>query len=143
MDRAVLDAYFSGDELAKALEMTITEVGTGTATVTMPIRTMHLNGLGKAHGGAIFSLADFCFAVAANSHGQVSVAATVNITFLRPPADGILTARAIEIQRGRRLGTYDVDVTDERGKKIAIFRGTVAILEETLASVVAQRTSQE
>ncbi len=139
MDRKVLDEYFAGDQLARALGMTIEEITPGGAVVSMPLTKIHENGLGSTHGGAIFSLADFCFAVASNSHGQVAVAANVQITYLRPPAGGVLTARAREIHRGRRLGTYDVEVADERGKTVAVFRGTVAVLEESLADVLARR----
>ncbi len=139
MDRKTLDEYFAGDQLAKALGMTIEEITPGGAVVTMPLMKIHENGLGNTHGGAIFSLADFCFAVASNSHGQVAVAANVGITYLRPPAKGALTATAREIHRGRRLGTYDIDVTDEKGKTVAVFRGTVAVLEQTIAEVLARR----
>ena len=39
--------------------------------------------MGRAQGGAIFTLADFTFAAASNAHGIVAVGINVNITYLK------------------------------------------------------------
>ena len=46
------------DKLVRHLDMCIEEVSREYARVTMPITENHKNGMGVAHGGAIFSLAD-------------------------------------------------------------------------------------
>ena len=76
-------------------------------------------------GGAIFTLADLAFAVASNSHGQLALAVNVNISFLQGKSTGTLYATATEIGEPRRLGAYDVLVTDEEGRIIARFNGMV------------------
>ena len=60
----ILHEYFNGDNLAAALNMKIEHVEPGKAVVSMPVSDIHMNGMGAVHGGALFSLADFCFAVA-------------------------------------------------------------------------------
>jgi len=76
------------------------------------------------HGGAIFTLADFTFAVAANTHGTVTVAINGNMSFMKAAfKGGILTATATEVSINPKLGTYTVNVTDDNGDLIAIFQG--------------------
>ena len=55
------------DKLVRHLDMCIEEVSREYARVTMPITENHKNGMGVAHGGAIFSLADVAFGCAANA----------------------------------------------------------------------------
>jgi acyl-CoA thioesterase len=90
----------------------------------MKIEEEHLNGINTVHGGAIFTLADFTFAVASNSHGVVTVAINVNISFMKAAfKGGTLTATAQEVTINPKLGTYTVNVTDDNGDLIAIFQG--------------------
>jgi acyl-CoA thioesterase len=88
----------------------------------MAIQPHHLNGLKSVHGGAIFTLADFAFAVAANSHGVPAVAVNVNIAFLKSASSGVLRAVARETSL-HKLATYTVEVTNEAGELIALFQG--------------------
>ena len=76
------------------------------------------------HGAFVFAVADTAFACACNSHGPVTVAAAVDVTFVAPARAGdLLEARAEERTRFGRSGIYDVTV--RRGADvIAEFRGT-------------------
>lgn len=83
-----------------------------------------VNGLGLAHGAAIFAAADFAFAAACNSYGTVAVALTMDIHFLASPEPGVrLIAEAQEVHRGRRTGLYQLTVKDEAGNLIADLHG--------------------
>ncbi len=113
----------ANDLLARHLGMELLAVATGQATVRMPLQPFHRNGLGGVHGGAIFSLADFAFAAASNSHGPLALAINVNITFVKAPASAVLTAEAREISLNRKLGSYTVEVKDEGGELVAVFQG--------------------
>ena len=83
----------------------------------------HLNGYGTVQGGAIFTLADFAFAAASNSHGTVAVAINVSITFMKAAKTGTLWAEAREISRNFKLGSYTVEVKDDQGELVALFQG--------------------
>jgi phenylacetic acid degradation protein PaaD len=102
----------------------VTEVGAGVATATMTVRADMVNGHNITHGAFVFAVADTAFAYACNSHGPLTVAAAVNITFVAPSYVGeVLEARAVERTRFGRSGIYDVTV--RRGDDvIAEFRGT-------------------
>jgi acyl-CoA thioesterase len=115
----------------------LVEVREGYARVRMRLREEHLNGVDVAQGGAIFTLADFAFAVASNSHGTVAVALDVSITFARAARTGVLTAEAVEESVSRRVSVCAVRVTDARGEVVALFRGTAFRKEEPIAALLA------
>jgi len=115
--------FFKKDKFAERAGIELLEVKEGYAKARMKINENHLNGIGTVHGGAIFTLADFTFAVAANSYGTVTVAINANISFMKAAIDGVLFAEAEEISINPKLGTYTITVTDDAGEIIAIFQG--------------------
>lgn len=115
------------DHAARGLGMTILEVGPGAAALSMPVRADMVNGHGTCHGGFIFAVADSTFAYACNSFNHRTVAAGVDINFLAPAHLGdMLTARGHARHQGGRSGLYDIEVTNQDGKLVAVFRGRAA-----------------
>jgi acyl-CoA thioesterase len=92
--------------------------------MSMTVRADMLNGHKTCHGGFIFALADSTFAFACNSRNLATVASGCSIDYLAPGFEGdVLTATAAEYSLAGRTGVYDVHVTNQHGKPIAIFRG--------------------
>lgn len=105
----------------------------GQAACSMVVDASKANGHGIGFGGFIFSLADIAFAYACNAHNNVTVAQQCAITFVRPATLGdTLTATAVERNRGKRSGLYDITVTNQDGKIIAEFRGNSTSLGQPL-----------
>ncbi len=125
------------DRWAATAGASILEAREGYARVRMRLRPGHLNGVGVVQGGAVFTLADFAFAIASNSHGTVAVALDVSITFARAARTGVLTAEAVEEAMSRRVSVCSVRVTDEAGEVVALFRGTAFRKEEPIAALLA------
>jgi acyl-CoA thioesterase len=125
MDTDEARSIFAGDRYAALTGVEIVEAGTGYCKARLTIEDRHLNAANVIQGGAIFTLADLAFAVASNSHGQIALAINVNISFLRGKSTGTLYATATEVGEPKRLGAYDVLVTDEQGEIIARFNGMV------------------
>ncbi|MGH8244701.1 MAG: hydroxyphenylacetyl-CoA thioesterase PaaI [Steroidobacteraceae bacterium] len=122
-ERAV-QALWSGDAASKRLGMKIESCGPGRATVSMPVRADMVNGHGICHGGIVFALADSAFAFACNSCGDNTVAAGAAIEFLAPAREGdVLRAIAAERWRAGRTGIYEIEVANQRGETVALFRG--------------------
>ena len=115
--------FFKGDRLAEYLGIELVEVSLGKAVAKMDVKDEHLNGINTVHGGAIFTLADFAFAVAANSHGRITVAINVSISFMKAATNGTLTAIANEISLNPKIATYTVNICNDDGELIAIFQG--------------------
>lgn len=123
------------DIAARTLGIEVAGVAAGYARCTMRVRDDMLNGHGICHGGVIFTLADTTFAFACNSYNDKTVATAASIEFLAPVQSGDeLTAEADERARGRRLGVYDIEVRNQAGARIALFRGRSAKIS---GSVVA------
>jgi acyl-CoA thioesterase len=115
---------YARDTASKALGMKIVAVNPGHAEVTMPVRADMLNGHAICHGGLIFTLADSAFAFACNSYNFSTVASGCGIDFVAPAREGdVLTARAHERALAGRTGVYDVEVANQRGETVALFRG--------------------
>jgi acyl-CoA thioesterase len=115
--------YFSNDQFAARCDIELLSVSPGQAKAKMPLQPHHLNGYGTVQGGAIFTLADFTFAAASNSHGQVAVAVNANISFLKAAKTGVLWSEAKEVSKNFKLGTYTVEVKDDQGDLVALFQG--------------------
>ncbi|MCV2872394.1 hydroxyphenylacetyl-CoA thioesterase PaaI [Defluviimonas sp. WL0050] len=117
-------AIWAGDAASKHLGMSLDAVGPGRAVMSFTVRAEHLNGHGICHGGYIFTLADSAFAFACNSQNRLVVAQQNSITYLSPGREGErLTAEAVEVSLSGRSGIYDVTVTGDDGRKVALFRG--------------------
>ena len=117
--------YFKGDRLAENLGMELVDYSPGHATVKMPVQDCHLNAMEMVHGGTLFALADYTFAVAANSHGTAAVAINAHIHFTKGVASGTLTAKARETSMHPKIATYTVDITDDAEDLVASFTGMV------------------
>jgi acyl-CoA thioesterase len=125
MDTDTAKNIFSRDRYAALTGIEIVEAGRGYCKARLKIEDKHLNAANVVQGGAIFTLADLAFGVASNSHGQLALAINVNISFLNSVSSGTLYATATELGEPKRLGAYDVMVTDEQGNIIARFNGMV------------------
>lgn len=122
------------DAYASHLGIELLSLDAGRARASMPVKSFHINMHGMVHGGAIFSLADFVFQAASNSHGVLAVAVQAGITFLQAPRRKILYAEASEVSRTRRLATYSIRVTEEGDRLVAMFQGTVYRMPEKAVS---------
>jgi acyl-CoA thioesterase len=120
----VADSMYERDTATQALGIRIAHVGPGYAELAMTVRADMLNGHEICHGGFIFTLADSAFAYACNSYNLNTVASGCAIEFTAPARAGdVLAARAHERQLAGRTGVYDVEVANQRGETVALFRG--------------------
>lgn len=91
----------------------------GRSICSMKITDGHLNAAGFVMGGAIFTLADFAFGVAANTEKAITVTLSSSIQFISAAKCDTLTAEAKCIKEGRSVVFYEVNITDDKGKLIA------------------------
>jgi acyl-CoA thioesterase len=111
---------FNASEYAQLLGMVILKASEGYAKVTMDCAGK-MNPGGVAHGGAIFSLADQAFGIAANCCGTHRVAVSVSIQYIAP-AKGLLVAEARRVADNGSCDTYRVLVFDG-DRTVAEFTG--------------------
>jgi len=114
------------DRVAVWLGVEVLEVRPGYARMAMVVREDMLNAAGVCQGGVTFSLADFAFAVAANSHGRVALAVSAQIYYPAAARAGDrLVAEAREVNLTEKTGIYQVEVRREDGTLVAFFTGQV------------------
>ena len=112
------------DAAVRTLGITLDSISPGHARLIMKVRKDMINGAGICHGGLITTLADSAFAFACNSYNKLTLAAGITVDFIAPAhQDDILTATAAEVSRGARSGVYDVTVTNQHNKLVAVLRG--------------------
>jgi len=103
----------------------------GQATAEFTAASQHANPMGTLHGGILCDLADAAMGVAFATTLQVDESFTtleLKINFLRPVWNGLLTAQADVVSRGRTVGMVDCKVTDEKGRLIARATSTCMVL---------------
>lgn len=120
----VREGMYAQDDAVRALGIAITAIGPTSATATMAVRPDMLQGHATCHGGLLATLADTAFAYACNACNEVTVASGFSIDILAAAREGdVLTAVASEVRAGGRLGVYDVEIHNQRGEPVAVFRG--------------------
>jgi acyl-CoA thioesterase len=132
--KKVVDSMLELDYFSRWMGVELLETKKGYCKISMKLRREMLNGFGIAHGGVTFALADSAFAFACNSDGKITVALDVSISFPKPAReDDILVAEAKEINKTRRTGLYLVEIRNQHGELIALFKGTCYKTEKDLS----------
>jgi 1,4-dihydroxy-2-naphthoyl-CoA hydrolase len=107
------------------------EVGPERIVGTMPVEG-NTQPYGLLHGGASVVLAESLGSVGAALHGhslgKVSVGVDINATHHRAAKSGVVTGVATPLNLGRSMASFDVVITDERGKRICTSRITCALI---------------
>ena len=116
------------DAFSNWLGLEVLSIEKGSCTIACRIKDIMLNGFSIAHGGITYSMADTTLAFAANSYGYQSFSIETSISHLhKVQPNDILKAKSSEIHRGQKTGVYQVNITNQDDKLIAVFKGTVYI----------------
>jgi acyl-CoA thioesterase len=107
------------------LGIEILESEIGHVKVGMTIRKEMLNGMGKAHGGISYSLADTVFGFTSNTHGKYAVSIETSINHIEALNEGdYLVAECVIEKVNNKLGFNIIEV--KRGDElVALFKGVV------------------
>lgn len=125
---------FSKDLYAtKVSGAVIEEVGENYSKCSMRLKDEHRNAYGGIMGGCIYTLADFAFAVASNfDKERLTVSLTGQASFLSMSKGSVLYAETKLIKEGRNNCFYEVMITDDLGKDIAVVYLTGAHLDRPM-----------
>jgi acyl-CoA thioesterase len=127
----VIDKMYFNDAFSLWLGIERLEEYQGYCKLKMKVRTEMTNGFGILHGGISFSFADSALAFACNSYGKHAVSIECSINHLYPIHDGdVLVAEAREKSRSTHLGLYEITVTNQNDKLVALFKGMVYIKDK-------------
>ena len=114
-----IKAFFKNDFFSEDTGIKIDSITFGNCICSLEIERRHLNAGGEVQGGVLFTLADFAFAVAANSEGQLTVSINNSISFLQPVKGSKLYATTKKLSEAKKICFYEVFIEDEKGKSVA------------------------
>jgi uncharacterized protein (TIGR00369 family) len=129
--QGLVDGTLPLNTIARTLGYDVTEAVSGRVVVTAEPSEIHLNPAGTVHGGLAATLLDSCMGLAIQSTLEKGVSQTTlefKTSLLRPitPETGVIKAEGIVLSRGRRVGTAEGRVTDDKGRLLA--HGTTTCL---------------
>jgi len=121
----IVDKMYENDAFSQWLGIELMEIRTSYAKIKMTTRAEMVNGFGIVHGGISFSFADSAFAFACNSPGRHAVSIDTSISHLKKIGVGeTIFAEAKEENLSHKTGLYRIEVTNEKGELLALFKGT-------------------
>ena len=113
------------------LEIDMDSVSEEEVRATVPVRDAVKQPMGLVHGGVFASvaeaLASMATAVAVAPEGKRAMGLSNATSFMRPITEGTVHAVARRIHRGRTTWVWDVEITDDQGRRCAITRMTIAV----------------
>lgn len=116
--------------LNEKMGIELTEISAERVVGTMPVDG-NTQPYGLLHGGASVVLAETLGSVGSAVHAhpdRLSVGIEINATHHRSATSGTVTGTATAIHLGRTMATYEVVITDERGKRVCTTRITCALM---------------
>ncbi len=101
------------------------------AVASVPVRDAVKQPMGLVHGGLYASIAEalasMATAMAVAAEGKSAMGLSNATSFLRPITSGTVHATARRIHRGRTTWVWDVEITDDAGRRCAMTRMTIAV----------------
>lgn len=133
--RRCIEKMLSNDHCSAWMGISLLDAGAGWAKTQMQVTENMTNGYRVCHGGVIFLFADTAFACTCNGYNRVTVAQGASVDFLRPVQLGdTLTASGVEKKRGKQTGVCDIEITNQHGALVALFRGKSYITDKPILS---------
>jgi 1,4-dihydroxy-2-naphthoyl-CoA hydrolase len=122
-----------GEALDGRLGFEVHELGADRAIASVRVTNAIRQRVGLVHGGAYAALAEMLASEATVAQvygdGMIGVGLSNDSKFLRPVSEGVITATATRLHRGRTTWIWDVAFTDEQGRTTAVSRVTIAVRE--------------
>ena len=129
--REICQEMHENDPVCQTLKISLEEVRSGFARISMRLDENMLNAYGTVHGGYSFLLADTAFGFACNSQGEKAFGQSAHITYLTFGRPGeLLTAVAEARSSASRTEIFDVTVLGEDGRAVAEFRGLSRVMRD-------------
>ncbi len=120
------------DPFVQSLGIELVSAGEKRVVLEMTVADIHVNFLGGAHGGVLFSLADTAFGLAANAGGTMCMGIDTHMAYIQGCRAGDrLRAEAEEISRSRKTAVYRVELTRD-AETVATFTGTVYVTDRAI-----------
>jgi len=119
--------------MASTIGIELIHLSPDKVVATMPVDDRTRQPFGLLHGGASAALAETVASIGAflnvDPEKQAAVGVELNANHIRGKRDGVVTATATPLQRGRRIHVWDIRIEDEKNHLICASRCTLAIID--------------
>ena len=120
--------------MAAAMGIEIVSLTPEKVVATMPVDHRTQQPFGLLHGGASAALAETVASLGAylnvDPETQAAVGVELNANHLRGKTEGIVTATATPVRRGRTIHVWDIKIEDEESRLVCVSRCTLAIVNK-------------
>jgi uncharacterized protein (TIGR00369 family) len=120
--------------LIETLGIEITHLSQEKIMATMPVDERTRQPFGLLHGGASVALAETVASIGAyeclDKETEICVGLEINANHIRAKREGLVTAIAIPVHKGKTTMIWEINITDEDEQLICISRCTMAILKK-------------
>ena len=129
---------WTGGDLAARLGIVLTEVSPERVVGTMPVEG-NTQPYGLLHGGASCVFAETLGSLGAAAHarrqfGGIALGTEINATHHRSVRNGLVHGVATAVHLGRTAASYEIVITDERGRRVCTARLSCALREALRAA---------
>lgn len=123
---------FTKNTLMETLGIVYTEVGDDYLVATMPVTAKVHQPMGLLHGGASVALAESVGSAASflfvNPKEFVVKGIEISANHLKSKKEGLVTAKATVVHKGKTTHLWQVAIRDEEGKIISLCKITNIVL---------------
>ena len=124
----------SKNTLMETLDIRFIEATEDKVIATMPVNSKVHQPDGVLHGGASVALAEtvgsFASALSINRETHVVRGIEISANHLRSTREGLVTAIAIPLHKGRTTHLWEIRITDESERLISLCKLSTMILEK-------------
>ena len=119
--------------MVQAVGIEFVEITKDKVVATMPVDERTRQPFGLLHGGASAALAETVASIGASLNldpqKQMAVGIELNANHLRGKREGLVTATATPLHKGRRTHVWDIRIEDEAGRIVCASRCTLAVVD--------------
>tara|TARA_B100000902_G_C26845950_1_gene685739 strand:+ start:62 stop:493 length:432 start_codon:yes stop_codon:yes gene_type:complete len=112
----------------KYLDIEVTEIGDDYIIAKMPVTEKTKQPYGILHGGASCVLAESVGSIAAaltmDGEKKYPVGIEINANHISSPTEGRVHAKAVPVHIGGSTSVWNIDITDDKGKRVCFSRFT-------------------
>ena len=117
--------------LGDMMGIELTELSPDRVVARMPVERRVHQPFGLLHGGASVALAETVASIGAwlniDAEREMAVGLEINANHLKAKRDGVVTATATPLHRGRTTQIWEIRLVDEAESLVCISRCTIAV----------------
>src|SRR5438132_13977849 len=113
---SAIRARFAAADFSRWMGLELVSIDDGTSELRLKLEPHHLNPGGIAHGGVVAAMLDVAAGLSHRSKlgpDATHVTVQLHVNYMRAVGAGVVTARGVSLQTGKRIGHAEASLSDE------------------------------